>query len=155
MYNVEKEKRDKIMFAKKYWNKYIQLQTKHCCVYVLYSTLLLLSPLRYNWVGGCWDRTHATVATSALAARHSNFSAIDLIRSYGMRQCWGSVTFWCGSGSPDPYLWLMIRIRIWIQLWIRIQLRIRLLFSLILRMRKNIIFILFSYNLPSCTSSSV
>ncbi len=18
-------------------------------------------------------------------------------------QCWGSVTFWCGSGSPDPY----------------------------------------------------
>ncbi len=19
-------------------------------------------------------------------------------------QCWGSVTFWCGSGSPDPYL---------------------------------------------------
>ncbi len=24
-----------------------------------------------------------------------------------VRQCWGSVTFWCGSGSPDPYLWLM------------------------------------------------
>jgi hypothetical protein len=23
------------------------------------------------------------------------------------RQCWGSVTFWCGSGSADPYLWLM------------------------------------------------
>ncbi len=24
-------------------------------------------------------------------------------------QCWGSVTFWCGSGSgsSDPYLWLM------------------------------------------------
>ncbi len=24
-------------------------------------------------------------------------------------QCWGSMTFWCGSGfgSPDPYLWLM------------------------------------------------
>ncbi len=22
-------------------------------------------------------------------------------------QCWGSVTFWCGSGSPDPYLLLM------------------------------------------------
>jgi hypothetical protein len=19
-------------------------------------------------------------------------------------QCWGSVTFWCGSGSSDPYL---------------------------------------------------
>ncbi len=26
-----------------------------------------------------------------------------------VHQCWGSVTFWCGSGSgsPDPYLWLM------------------------------------------------
>ncbi len=23
------------------------------------------------------------------------------------RQCWGSVTFWCGSGPPDPYLSLM------------------------------------------------
>jgi hypothetical protein len=23
------------------------------------------------------------------------------------KQCWGSVTFWCGSGSPDPYLLLM------------------------------------------------
>jgi hypothetical protein len=22
-------------------------------------------------------------------------------------QCWGSVTFWCGSGSPDLYLLLM------------------------------------------------
>ncbi len=21
-----------------------------------------------------------------------------------LRQCWGSVTFWCGSGSADPYL---------------------------------------------------
>jgi hypothetical protein len=24
-----------------------------------------------------------------------------------LNQCWGSVTFWCGSGSPDPYLWLV------------------------------------------------
>jgi len=22
-------------------------------------------------------------------------------------QCWGSVTFWYGSGDPDPYIWLM------------------------------------------------
>ncbi len=22
-------------------------------------------------------------------------------------QCWGSVTFWSGSGTPDLYLWLM------------------------------------------------
>ncbi len=24
-----------------------------------------------------------------------------------LRQCWGFVTFWCGSGSSDLYLWLM------------------------------------------------
>jgi hypothetical protein len=24
-----------------------------------------------------------------------------------MIQCWGSVTLWCGSGSPDSYLRLM------------------------------------------------
>ncbi len=23
----------------------------------------------------------------------------------GSCQCWGSVTFWCGSGSLDPYHW--------------------------------------------------
>jgi hypothetical protein len=23
---------------------------------------------------------------------------------YWYQQCWGSVTFWCGSGSADPYL---------------------------------------------------
>jgi hypothetical protein len=23
------------------------------------------------------------------------------------RQCWGSVTCWCGSGYADPYLWVM------------------------------------------------
>jgi hypothetical protein len=30
-------------------------------------------------------------------------------RQYNSQQGWGSVTFWCGSGSPDPYryLWLM------------------------------------------------
>ncbi len=28
-------------------------------------------------------------------------------RCFSSKQCWGSVTFWCGSGSPDPYLWLM------------------------------------------------
>ncbi len=37
------------------------------------------------------------------------------------RQCWGSETFWCGSGSPDPYHCYWIRLRI--------QLRIRLLSS--------------------------
>jgi hypothetical protein len=27
--------------------------------------------------------------------------------SHTLDQCWGSLKFWCGSGSPDPYLWLM------------------------------------------------
>jgi hypothetical protein len=26
--------------------------------------------------------------------------------SLSRKQCWGSVTFWYGSGSEDPYLWL-------------------------------------------------
>jgi|688.fasta_scaffold1073160_1 hypothetical protein len=38
---------------------------------------------------------------------------------------WGSVTFWCGSGSADRYLWL----------WILIQFRIRLLSSVTLTMQ--------------------
>jgi hypothetical protein len=34
-------------------------------MYVLYSTVLHLPPLRFRCVGGCWDRTQRTVATSA------------------------------------------------------------------------------------------
>ncbi len=30
-----------------------------------------------------------------------------LSKEINASQCWGSVTFWCGSGSPDLYLWLM------------------------------------------------
>ncbi len=30
--------------------------------------------------------------------------AVGLLRK---NQCWGSVAFWCGSGSADPYFWLM------------------------------------------------
>ncbi len=26
---------------------------------------------------------------------------------YSLKQCWGSMTFWCGSGSVDSCLWLM------------------------------------------------
>jgi hypothetical protein len=33
------------------------------------------------------------------------------VRNSMYTQCCGSMTFWCGSGSPDPCLWLM-RIRI-------------------------------------------
>ncbi len=30
---------------------------------------------------------------------------ITCIHWPGLKQCWRSVTFWCGSGSSDPYLW--------------------------------------------------
>ncbi len=31
--------------------------------------------------------------------------SLGLLYSWNRRkQCWGSVTFWCGSGSADPYL---------------------------------------------------
>ncbi len=29
------------------------------------------------------------------------------VKLFRVTQCWGSVTFWCGSGSSDSYLWLM------------------------------------------------
>jgi hypothetical protein len=32
---------------------------------------------------------------------------VELLERYPLQQCWGSMTFWCGSGSPDPYLGLM------------------------------------------------
>ncbi len=50
--------------------------------YVLYSKLLHLPPLIFHCVGGCWDRTQGTVATSALAVRSSNHST----RSHGWIQ---------------------------------------------------------------------
>jgi hypothetical protein len=40
--------------------------------YVLYSTLLHLQPLRFHWVGGCFDRTSDFCV---LAVRLSNYSA--------------------------------------------------------------------------------
>ncbi len=40
--------------------------------YVRYSTLLHMPPpLRFHCVGGCWDRSQDTVATTALAVRRS------------------------------------------------------------------------------------
>jgi hypothetical protein len=40
-------------------------------LFVLYSALLHLPPLRFHCADGCWDRTR-TVATGALAVRRSN-----------------------------------------------------------------------------------
>jgi hypothetical protein len=40
------------------------------------------------------------------AAVGTIFTTVPLDPIYTM-QCWGSVTFWCGSGSPDQYLLLM------------------------------------------------
>jgi hypothetical protein len=32
------------------------------------------------------------------------FTLLACTGNYTSCQSWGSVTFWCGSGSPDPYL---------------------------------------------------
>ncbi len=61
-------------------------------------------------------------------------------------QCWGSVTFWCGSGSPDPYLWLIDPD----------PTSEPTLSSLTLRMQKKYFSQIFLFfNLPTGTSSSV
>jgi hypothetical protein len=66
-----------------------------------------------------------------ISFRHINTGTGSLLAGvvrFTEYQCWGSVTFWCGSGS---------RIRTF-DYWIRIQLRIRFLSSVIVRMQKNI-----------------
>ncbi len=45
----------------------------------------------------CRVRTYARLRSKVM-------TAITFLR---FLQCWGSMTFWCGSGSTDPYLWLM------------------------------------------------
>ncbi len=52
------------------------------------------------------------------------------------RQCWGFVTFWCGSGSADQYLWLRDP-------------------DPDFKDAKTFFFIFFSYNLPADTLSPV
>ncbi len=73
------------------------------------------------------DQTFRNILLSSSEAKSLTLSGVHRAWS----QYWGSVTFWCGSGSPDPYLWLK---------WIRIQLRIRLCSSVTLRMPKNCVF---------------
>jgi hypothetical protein len=34
------------------------------------------------------------------------FLDLSKLVQLGLRKCWGSVTFWCGSGYADPYLLL-------------------------------------------------
>ncbi len=40
-------------------------------------------------------------------ARRANTSACESFTRAPWSQCSGSMTFWCGSGSGDPCLWLM------------------------------------------------
>jgi hypothetical protein len=72
------------------------------------------------------------------------------VRAQCFLQCWGTVTFWCGSGSPDPYLSLMDPVP-------------NLdptpdptpFFNDFKDVNKIVFFLFFSYNLPTGTSSSV
>ncbi len=45
---------------------------------------------------GSWSSEETAPATS-----------IYLFNMLRITQCWGSLTFWCRSGSADPFLWLM------------------------------------------------
>ncbi len=38
---------------------------------------------------------------------NGSFSLFQIYFNISRMQCWGSMTFWCGSGYPDPYLWIM------------------------------------------------
>ncbi len=46
-----------------------------------------------------------TLPTVPYLLRNSNFIAVDALAF--TIQCWGFVTFWCGSGSLDPHTWKM------------------------------------------------
>ncbi len=61
---------------------------------------------------------------------------------YCKGQCWGSVTFWCGSGSADPHLWLK-------------DPDPTSFFSDFKDAKQIIFFLFFSYNLPAGTLPSV
>ncbi len=52
--------------------------------------------------GRCWE--HSSPRTGYVISR--------LLVTYTWNQCSGSMKFWGGSGSADPCLWLMVRIRI-------------------------------------------
>ncbi len=51
------------------------------------------------------------VAAQALQSRRHRLGNLSHLRRKKIdkcqNQCWESVTFYCGSGSSDPYLWLM------------------------------------------------
>ncbi len=51
----------------------------------------------------CVSSLWALIAHSELWNKSSPFGSVET----HCNQCRGSVTFWCGFGSPDPYLWLL------------------------------------------------
>ncbi len=57
----------------------------------------------------CWRSTSSTSASVYLTLRDSQGNRDQMKRKteqLSKKKCWGFVTFWCGSGSADPYLWL-------------------------------------------------
>jgi hypothetical protein len=71
-------------------------------IYVRYSALLHLPPLRFHCVGGSWDRTQ-TVATTALAVRRPiTMHRIDLIHKWQIMHI-SSVCFLSTPRTPGFY----------------------------------------------------
>jgi hypothetical protein len=82
--------------------------------------VLLAKPKKCTWGGECYwqwwpawtcrcvgsSASACTPARTCLNTQQVNFT-FPVPVTTTVDQCWGSMTFWCGSGSPDPYLWLM------------------------------------------------
>ncbi len=96
-----------------------------------------------------WTQHEVRCLASFYVVSKPNLSNVKFI---AFAQCWGSVTFWCGSGSrsPHPYLWLMYLDPVSDPDPI---LDTTPFFSD--RMQKNYCFSFFSFNLPAGTLSSV
>ncbi len=71
---------------------------------------LLLSPAAHAKNPSLRSREHQTGgAPNIERSCWAVFPILIQIGPLSRLQCWGSVKFWCGSGSgsPDPYLWLI------------------------------------------------
>ncbi len=76
----------------------------------------LLTCKFWRWVGLCWEvwsrepwgRAEQWSPRAELPYIKIKYrTALDFVTPFSWNQCCGSITFWYGSGSGDPRLWLM------------------------------------------------
>ncbi len=56
--------------------------------------------------GSSWNRIQIKISNSHLQSKKVSTHTKTKSELFFTRQCSGSMTFWCGSGSSDPCLWL-------------------------------------------------